>query len=83
MDWIVPECHNLNRDLYLKTIGCIVALLYVFNPVMHIMLYEMDMLCERCCDRVASKKGENRFTVQEYFQTIFLSLVNEQFAISI
>lgn len=70
-------CHYLTGDLHLKTIGCIVALLHVFNPAVHIMLKETDMLCERYCDRVASKKGKNRFTVREYFQVIFESLVDE------
>lgn len=63
-------CHYLNRDLYLKTVGCIAALLHVFNPAVHILMNEMSMLCERYCDRTASKKGEHRFTEQEYFQVL-------------
>lgn len=63
-------CHYLNKDLYLKTIGCIAALLHVFNPAVHILMDEMGMLCERYCDRAACKKGENRFTEQEYFQVL-------------
>lgn len=63
-------CHYLNRDLYLKTVGCIAALLHVFNPAIHILMNEMSMLCERYCDRTASKKGEHRFTEQEYFQVL-------------
>lgn len=69
-------CHYLNGDLYLKAIGCITALLHVFNPAVHILMRELDMLCERCCDRSASKKGEYRFTMQEYFQVIFDALVD-------
>lgn len=63
-------CHYLNRDLYLKTVGCIAVLLHVFNPAIHILMDEMDMLCERYCDWAACKKGENRFTTQEYFQAL-------------
>lgn len=63
-------CHYLNKDLYLKTVGCIAALLHVFNPAVHILMNEMCMLCERYCDRTASKKGEHRFTEQEYFQVL-------------
>ena len=63
-------CHYLNKDLYLKTVGCIAALLHVFNPAVHILMNEMGMLCERYCDRTASKKGEHRFTEQEYFQVL-------------
>ena len=32
-------CHYLNRDLHLKTAGCIIALLHVFNPLMIYMLF--------------------------------------------
>ena len=63
-------CHYLNKDLYLKTVGCIAALLHVFNPTIHILMNEMGMLCEEYCDRTASKKGEHRFTEQEYFQVL-------------
>lgn len=70
-------CHYLHKDLHLKTIGCIAALLHVFNPVVHSLMKELDMLCERCCDRAACKKGENRFTMKEYFQVIFDSLVDD------
>lgn len=70
-------CHYLNGDLYFKTIGIIATLLHVFNPAVHILLRQMDLLCERCCDREACKKGKDRFTVREYFQTILRSLVND------
>lgn len=70
-------CHYLNRDLLLKTISCLAALLHVFNPIVHIMLKRMSMLCERCCDRAACKKGIDRFTGQEYFQVILDSLVDD------
>lgn len=63
-------CHYLNKDIYLKTVGCIAALLHVFNPAVHILMKDMGMLCEIYCDRAASKKGANRFTTQEYFQTL-------------
>lgn len=70
-------CHYLNRDLFLKKISCLVALLHVFNPAVHILMRQMDMICERGCDRAASKKGEDRFTRQEYFQVILESLVDD------
>ena len=70
-------CHYLHGDLHLKTIGCIAALLHAFNPLVHGLMKELDMICERCCDREACKKGENRFTVKEYFQVIFDSLVDD------
>lgn len=63
-------CHYVNHDVHLKTIGCIVALLHVFNPTAHIMLAQMDLLCEKCCDVAACKKGKVTFTREEYFQTI-------------
>lgn len=71
-------CHYLNRDLYLKTIGIIVVLLHVFNPTAHILFNRMDLLCERYCDRTASKKGKDRFTVKQYFQIILSSLVSDR-----
>lgn len=70
-------CHYLHRDLLLKTVGCLVALLHVFNPTVHLMMKELDLMCERYCDRAASKKGKDRFTVKEYFQVIFNSLVDD------
>ena len=70
-------CHYLNRDLHVKTMGSIAALLHVFNPAVHILFRQLDLLCERCCDREACKKGKDRFTVQEYLTTIFRLMVNE------
>lgn len=70
-------CHYLHRDIHLKTIGCIAALLHAFNPLVHGLMKELDMLCERYCDRAACKKGEDRFTMKEYFQVIFDSLVDD------
>lgn len=70
-------CHFLNHDMYVKTIGCIVALLHVFNPAVHILLARMDLLCEKYCDRAACKKGKVAFTREEYFQTIFDLLLTD------
>lgn len=70
-------CHFQNHDMYIKTIGCIVALLHVFNPAAHILLEEMDLLCEKYCDRVACKKGKVAFTREEYFQTILNLLLTD------
>lgn len=70
-------CHFLNHDLYIKTIGCIVALLHVFNPAAHILLARMDLLCEKYCDRAACKKGKDTFTREEYMQTILNLLLTD------
>ena len=70
-------CHFLNHDMYIKTIGCIVALLHVFNPAVHIMLERMDLLCEKYCDRAACKKGKLAFTREEYFRTILKLLLTD------
>lgn len=70
-------CHYLHRDLRLKSVGCIAALLHVFNPAVHLMMKELDLICEIYCDRAACKKGEHRFTVQEYFQVILNALVDD------
>lgn len=69
-------CHYLNGDLYLKTMGCIAALLHVFNPAVHILMKRLDLLCEQCCDRVACEKGMEIFTKQEYFRIILKSVLN-------
>lgn len=68
-------CHYLNGDLYLKATGCIVALLHVFNPAVHILMKQLDLICEQCCDRAACKKGKEIFTKQEYFRIILKSVV--------
>lgn len=63
-------CHYLNGDLYLKTMGCIAALLHVFNPAVHILMKQLDLLCEQYCDRTACEKGMKIFTKQDYFRII-------------
>ena len=70
-------CHYLNGDFRLTSIGYLAAQLHVFNPAVHIMMKELDLLCERHCDRVACKKGDLMFTKQEYFQVILNCLVND------
>ena len=70
-------CHYLNKDLSLKTVGCIAALLHAFNPAVHILMRQMDLLCERCCDRAACERGSGRFTGKEYFKIIMRSLVSD------
>lgn len=70
-------CHYLNRDLQLKMISRLAALLHVFNPIVHILLKRTGELCEIYCDRVASKKGEYMFSEREYFQVIFDSLLRD------
>lgn len=69
-------CHYLNGDLYLKTMGCIAALLHVFNPAVHILMKRLDLICEQCCDRAACEKGRKIFTKQEYFRIILKSVMN-------
>lgn len=69
-------CHFRNGDLFVKSIGSIVTLLHVFNPVVHFLFRQMKVDCEKYCDRVACKKGENKFTGSGYFQVI-LNLSSE------
>lgn len=64
-------CHYLEKDMPLKTFGILISLLHVFNPVVHIMLKQMSLVCEMSCDRLACEKAGNRFTQQRYFQVIF------------
>lgn len=70
-------CHYLERDVYLKTWSVLVTLLHVFNPLAHILLYQMDLICEECCDRLACEKGNEIFTTQEYFRVIFDMLLTD------
>lgn len=70
-------CHYVNRDLYVKTVSCIVSLLHVINPLMPSMLKQLDLACEEYCDRCACQKGAELFSEKEYFQTI-LHVLNEE-----
>lgn len=63
-------CHYLEKDLYLKIWGIIVALVHGFNPAAHILLDQVDLVCEQCCDRMSCEKGKEKFTVGEYFRVI-------------
>ena len=71
-------CHYLNGDIYLKTGGCIVSLLHVVNPIVHIMLKRLSLACEEYCDRMACEKGEGVFSRKEYFDTVVGSLPNNR-----
>ena len=71
-------CHYLSGDIYLKTVSCIVALLHVVNPAAHILLKQLSLVCEECCDRVACEKGAGRFSRSEYFLTILDALGGEE-----
>lgn len=64
-------CHYLEKDMPLRTFGILVTLLHVFNPVVHIMLRQMTLICEMCCDRMVCEKAAHRFSEQQYFQVIF------------
>lgn len=70
-------CHYLGRDIHLKTWGVLVTLLHGFNPIVYILLKQIDLICEECCDRMACEKGKNAFTTQQYFQIIFEMLLTE------
>jgi hypothetical protein len=70
-------CHYLGRDVYLKTWAVLVSQLHVFNPAVHILLKQMDLACEMCCDRLACEKGKDVFTVKEYFRIIFDMILTE------
>ena len=70
-------CHYLNKDLYLKSISGIVGLLHIFNPAVHILVKEMNLLCEECCDRAACKKGLESFDGREYFSVIYNLLMDD------
>ena len=70
-------CHYLSGDIYLKTASCIAALLHVLNPVAHIMLRQLSLICEEFCDRMACEKGAGMFSRREYFLTILNALAKE------
>lgn len=70
-------CHYLSGDIYLKTVSCIAALLHVVNPAAHIMLKQLSLVCEECCDRIACEKGAGMFSRKEYFLTILNALSEE------
>ena len=70
-------CHYLNRDLYVGTVSCIVSLLHVFNPLVPIMLRQLDLVCEEYCDRRACQEGAEMFSEKEYFLTILKMLSGE------
>lgn len=63
-------CHYLNGDIYLKTASCVAALLHVFNPMAHIVMRELSLVCEEYCDRMACLKGAGVFTKKEYYEMI-------------
>lgn len=63
-------CHYLEKDLRLKRWSIIVTLIHAFNPIAHILLEQMNLVCEECCDRMACEKGEQNFTMGEYFKVI-------------
>ena len=70
-------CHYLNGDIFLKTVSCIVALLHVFNPLVHVMLSQLSLACEEHCDRTACIKGMKAFDRNEYMRAIGNMLLKE------
>lgn len=69
-------CHFVEKDMLLKAFGIIISLLHVFNPLVHIMLKQMNLICEMSCDRMVCEKAGKRFSEQQYFQTI-LNMLHE------
>lgn len=69
-------CHYLEKDMFLKSWGILVVLLHGMNPIAHILLKQMDLICEECCDRMVCEKATEDYTDQEYFGTI-LTLLTE------
>ncbi len=69
-------CHYVEKDMPLKAFGIIISLLHVFNPLVHIMLRQMTLICEMSCDRLVCERAVGRFSEQQYFQTI-LNMLNE------
>lgn len=69
-------CHFVEKDMLLKAFGIIISLLHVFNPLVHIMLKQMTLICEMSCDRVVCERAKGRFSEQQYFQTI-LNMLHE------
>ncbi len=70
-------CHYLEGDLRLKYWSFAVVLIHVFNPAAHILLKQMDLICEECCDRRACEQGAEAFSTGEYFRVIFQLLLTE------
>lgn len=70
-------CHYLERDMFLKSWGILVALLHGMNPIAHILLKQMDLICEECCDRMVCEKAAEDYTEREYFGTILEMLLTE------
>lgn len=69
-------CHYVEKDMPLKAFGIIISLLHVFNPLVHIMLRQMNLICEMSCDRLVCERARGRFSEQQYFQ-IILNMLNE------
>lgn len=70
-------CHYLEKDMFLKSWSILVALLHGMNPVVHILLKEIDLICEQSCDRMVCEKAAEDFTTREYFGTILELLLTE------
>lgn len=70
-------CHYLNRDLWRKSVGSLMTLVHVFNPAVHILLRQVDRICEVYCDRAACERGRGSFTGKEYFEVILKALIND------
>lgn len=70
-------CHYLNGDMRLKTVSVIAALLHVFNPAVYFLLGQMDLICEKYCDRAACEKGIDAFTRKEYFEIILELMISD------
>lgn len=63
-------CHYLDRDVPVKVWSILVTLIHGFNPVAYILLKQVDLVCEECCDRIACEKGKEVFSTGDYFRVI-------------
>lgn len=64
-------CHYAERDLWIKNLGVLIAVVHGFNPLVHVMTRQISLICEESCDRMACRKGAEAFSNREYFQIIF------------
>jgi beta-lactamase regulating signal transducer with metallopeptidase domain len=71
-------CHYIRKDIFLKTWGVLVSQLHVFNPAVHILLKQMNLICEMGCDRMACEKGKGFFNTREYFETIDRMILTDE-----
>ena len=72
-----PDTSKHGTDIKCKTVSVIAALLHVFNPAVYFLLGQMDLICEKYCDRAACEKGIDAFTRKEYFEIILELMISD------